>query len=292
MPEKVDIVVANSWNAFAFAGRGNPVIAIEHHSLCDTKERSYKTTAQAIFHATLVRHFQRQSALKASCVVAVSRHTAEGWRRCFGGLAPIVIYNGVDTDYFCPGRSQCLDMESDVFRLLFVGKPSLRKGVDLLPEIMTRLGPGFQLRCVGCRTLPKALREHPRIRLAGRISREALRSEYRGAQALLAPSRLEGFGLAAAEAMSCGTPVVASDAHAFRELIQHEQTGLLCELNNVDDFVQKIHRLAADREHLGRLSDMSRIWAVEHFSHQRMAKQYLGLFWRVLSEVPLVRLHS
>jgi glycosyltransferase involved in cell wall biosynthesis len=42
--------------------------------------------------------------------------------------------------------------------------------------------------------------------------------EYNRAQALVSPSLYEGFGLPAAEAMACGTPVVAPTAGAFPEI--------------------------------------------------------------------------
>ena len=52
----------------------------------------------------------------------------------------------------------------------------------------------------------------------GRVSDEALRSFYEHAACFVFPSRYEGFGLPAIEAMACGTPVVASDIPALREV--------------------------------------------------------------------------
>jgi len=282
IPDGTDVIVANSWNAFAFAGRGVPVIAVEHHTLVGSGRTAYTNLPQAIFHAVFVKAFLRRSAATAARVVAVSQHTATSWRRSIGGAEPIVIYNGVDTQYFSPAPSHHRNPERDRFRLLFVGKPCARKGADLLPAILSRLGSGFELRCVGGHPLPASLQGHPRVRHLGRLTLEDLRAEYRHAQLLLAPSRLEGFGLAAAEAMSCGTPVVASHAHAFRELIGRDGAGVLCAMDSADDFGRQIKCLAADPERLSQLSRTSRARVVQHFSRRRMASEYLELFRRIV----------
>ena len=54
--------------------------------------------------------------------------------------------------------------------------------------------------------------------LRGYLPKEALADLYRGAALLVLPSRFEGFGLPVVEAMACGTPVVAADEPALREV--------------------------------------------------------------------------
>jgi alpha-1,3-rhamnosyl/mannosyltransferase len=66
--------------------------------------------------------------------------------------------------------------------------------------------------------------ELPNVHLTGQVSDEQLAALYSGAHALVLPSRYEGFGLAAVEALACGTPVVAFEAPALREVLGERAT--------------------------------------------------------------------
>jgi glycosyltransferase involved in cell wall biosynthesis len=66
--------------------------------------------------------------------------------------------------------------------------------------------------------------ELPNVILTGRVSDEQLAAIYSGAHALLLSSKDEGFGLPAVEALACGTPVVACDSPALREVLGERAT--------------------------------------------------------------------
>src|SRR5207245_6810646 len=66
--------------------------------------------------------------------------------------------------------------------------------------------------------------ELPDVTLTGCVEDGELAAIYSGAHALLVPSREEGFGLAAVEALACGTPVVAFEAAALREVLDGRVT--------------------------------------------------------------------
>jgi glycosyltransferase involved in cell wall biosynthesis len=66
--------------------------------------------------------------------------------------------------------------------------------------------------------------ELPHVTLTGHVCDEDLASIYSGAHALLLPSEDEGFGLTAVEALACGTPVVACEVAALREVLDDRAT--------------------------------------------------------------------
>jgi glycosyltransferase involved in cell wall biosynthesis len=70
------------------------------------------------------------------------------------------------------------------------------------------------------------------------------------AHVLCMPFAYEGFGIATAEAMRCGVPVMGSSAGATRELINHGVNGLLFDPGDISGVAAALSQLAADRERL------------------------------------------
>ena len=95
------------------------------------------------------------------------------------------------------------------------------------------------------------------------------------ALALLHPINFaEPFGLSVAEAMLCGTPVIAFNRGSMNELIIHKKTGFLVDtIDQAVDAVPDIRRLNR-RE--------CRDWSMEQFSQERMVSEYVKLYERVL----------
>ena len=87
--------------------------------------------------------------------------------------------------------------------------------------------------------------ELPDVYLTGRVTDDELAAIYSGAHALVFPSDDEGFGLTAVEALSCGTPVVACDARARREVLQGRATFVgVGNLRGLIDAAQRAQRPA------------------------------------------------
>ncbi len=100
--------------------------------------------------------------------------------------------------------------------LLWVGglrAPDPRKRIGAL----ARAARTMPLVLVG--TIGRWARELENVTLTGRVDDEELAAIYTGAHAFVFPSDDEGFGLPPVEALACGTPVVASDIPALREVL-------------------------------------------------------------------------
>jgi glycosyltransferase involved in cell wall biosynthesis len=109
----------------------------------------------------------------------------------------VVTPNGIDLRFFEEGPKA----EGRYF--LFVGNDKPHKNLGTLIEAHERMSRDVELRIAGS---------------ANFVSGGELRALYRGAVALVMPSAEEGFGLPAAEAMACGTPVITSRAPALVEI--------------------------------------------------------------------------
>ena len=70
---------------------------------------------------------------------------------------------------------------------------------------------------------------------------EILQKLYSAADVMVAPSKMETFGLAAQESISCGTPVVAFNNTGLAEIIEHKVTGYLAEFLNEKELAEELN---------------------------------------------------
>ncbi len=110
------------------------------------------------------------------------------------------------------------------------------------------------------------------VRHLGFLDRRDLYDVLTGAQALVFPSRFEGFGLPPLEAMQCETPVVSSDAASLPEVVG--DGGLLVDPSDAPAWADAITRVCQDEALRGDLIARGRV-QVERFSWERAARETL-----------------
>ena len=97
-------------------------------------------------------------------------------------------------------------------------------------------------------------------------------------------SREESFGAVIVEAMYCGLPtIVGKKSGACSWVAGDGMTGLLVDVNNPLDMASAMYKLAMDGELRKKFSEAGRLRAKEVFSIEKVAKQYLEMYERVLS---------
>ncbi|HWU71599.1 MAG TPA: glycosyltransferase family 4 protein [Pseudoxanthomonas sp.] len=274
-PFWANIVHVNTWLPARFIPAGLPVVATIHHATHDPAVSASKGLLRRLYHGWWVTWNERKAMQRSSHVVAVSVYAGELARRYVHDRPLRIIPNGVDAEVFFPHtRHEC----GKPFRLLYVGKWSRLKGVEILAPIMSRLGKDFQLDYTGPREgLVVGMPENARN--IGRLDGDAAVADaMRNADALILPSATEGFGLVVAEAMSCGLPVVVSDIPALQELVADGASGFRCEVGNVDSFVAAVRRLARDNESRRLMASEARRRAVEGYSLEEMTRKYISLY--------------
>jgi len=116
------------------------------------------------------------------------------------------------------------------------------------------------------------------IRYLGNAGPDKRNNLLGNAYALLHPISFdEPFGMSVAEAMLCGTPVIAFNRGSMPELIKHQKTGFL--VKTIDEAVEAV----------SQISDIKRIdcheWSFSQFSSDKMVADYLGLYKKILERV-------
>lgn len=103
------------------------------------------------------------------------------------------------------------------------------------------------------------------------------------ADLFLLPSKNESFGLAALEALACGTPVIGSDTGGLPEVVTNGETGYLLPLGGVEEMAEAGSGLLKDEERWTRFSEAARADAVARFSNDAVIPRYETLYREVLS---------
>lgn len=194
---------------------------------------------------------------RAHTVVCVSAFTERYVRSISPNAATVVVPNGVDDRRFRPPTT--FDAHGRV-RFVCVRRLVPRNGVDLLLEAWRLAGVGERAELVVAgngperATLEAMAVDDPSVRFAGRVSDDELVHLMQRAHASVVPTRSgEGFGLVAAESHACGTPVIATDQGALREVVRHEVDGLLVPCDDATALANAIRRLVDDASVRDRL---------------------------------------
>jgi glycosyltransferase involved in cell wall biosynthesis len=92
------------------------------------------------------------------------------------------------------------------------------------------------------------------------------------------PSRREGLPLSLMEAAACGRALIASDVPGCRELVLHDQNGLLFPVDDVTALADAMARLAADPQLRARYAMAARSRVVNQFAASIIARQIVALY--------------
>jgi glycosyltransferase involved in cell wall biosynthesis len=161
---------------------------------------------------------------------------------------------GINADGLAPGSDDGEFGDT----LLYLGRVTKVKGVDVAVRALGELPASYRLRIVGpadsayereLTRLAADLGVSERVSLEPALDRVDLAECYRSAAAVLFPVRWnEPWGLVPLEAMACGTPVIATGTGGSAEYLEHERNCLLVSLNDHQAVAQSVERLAGDSE--------------------------------------------
>jgi len=281
-----------------------PVIATIHHPLPIDRQSDLEQ-AHGLRERWRIKKFysfigmQAFVARRLDRIITVSQSSAKDTNLFFKVPADKlrVVYNGIDTQIYNMNEEARQNRNG----LIMVGNTDDRKkGVLYLLQALQLLrkdkinltivddaerhssyiedvGPlpsyGFKL--------VKKLNLDGMVHFTGRLTREELAQHYSAAQIAIVPSLYEGFGIPAAEAMACDTPVIATTGGALPEVVG--DAGILVPPGSADALAAAIKQLLYDKQAQQRMSEAGRKRVREKFNWEQAARKTLEVYQEVLS---------
>lgn len=217
---------------------------------------------------------------KYTSLIAISsgvKAALESHLRTLGVDIPVdLVLNGVADDFFAITRNEY----SFNNKLAFVGSLKEAKHPELALEAISCV-PELELYVAGdgplrseLEELAKSLKIHERVHFLGITS--DVRGLFEQVGALLSTSRVEGFGLVAAEAEGTGIPVVGPNLPGLNEVVLHGRTGLLFDERDPEK-IAGLFRKLQDKTFYSELCSAAKEHARE-FSVSRTFQNYLNVY--------------
>jgi len=287
------------WGLLGLRALGIPVVTTVHHPLTVDRRASFGRDESLTdlvgtmqfypigMQSFVARHIDR--------VLTSSETSAREIIRDFKVSPERVtnVWNGLDTELYSPDRS----VPKRASQVLCVGRAQdPNKGIKTLIQAIATLPRSIELVLVDNDSPDNPVRKWARragmadrLTLTGKISTEELVHRYREATLVAVPSRYEGFGLPAVEAMACGTPVVATSAGALSEVVGTSGGGLLVEPDDGPGLAKALSTLLEQPEARQRLAERARERVVEKFSWAQVARATAEVYRDVLDEAKHAR---
>ncbi len=264
-----------------FLPRGRPTGVVLHHLTAPTARARWGrvlTRSLSALERTMIR--------RASYVSATSDSSREAAERLAPGTPIDMVSAGVPEELFK------LERHPEDFLLYFGRLDVFHKGIDILLEavaILKRTRPGIELRIAGrgkslerITALIAGLNVSDNVKLIGAVS-DAERDQLLSRAAIqLMPSRFEGFGLAAAEAMAAGVPLIATSVGSLPEVVDAPRGGLLVPPGDPEALAAATEKLLDDGLSRNALSASARMSA-RRFSWEVVAEAHLRFIEHVAS---------
>ena len=205
-----------------------------------------------------------------------------------------VIPNPIDVDQWTPIDKKIarekLGLPLGVPLILFGaigGAADPRKGFDFLKsalQLLSKIRGDLELVVFGQESPDQAIDLGFPIHYLGHLSNDVdMQMAYSAADVLVAPSIQEVFGQTASEAHACACPAVAFEGTGLADVIEHQKTGYLARLGDVEDLAAGISWVLESTSKSTQLNTAARARAVEKFSYPVIARQYQNIYSKVLS---------
>lgn len=220
-------------------------------------------------------------------VTSVSNFLARETESVFG-LHPNsvkVIYDFVDTDEFKPleAERKLNIIQASNFRPV----KQIPYMIEIFAEVVKNF-PEWKLDLVGNGPdWPLCMRKVRQLKVRQNVNflnvRKDVPTLIANSSILASTSSIESFGLTLAEGMSCETPIWAPSVGGIPEVVEPGVTGELYDIGSKDDAINSLSKLMEDKAYRQKLGKNGRNYIKEHFSYEKIIKEYEILFQSLLN---------
>jgi glycosyltransferase involved in cell wall biosynthesis len=211
-------------------------------------------------------------------IVAVSEY--ERLRGIDAGISAqkiATIHNGVRST---PPAVEPAPWQDERIKLLFVGRLDHQKGVDILLEAIKGMEDRVAVRIIGDSVVNRTAYDFANlshVEALGWASADEVAAQMMSCDAVIVPSRWEGFGLVAVEALRVAKPVIAAAVGGLKEIVVEGRNGTLFPPGDS----QALRKILSDHDksYFKRISTYSRSIFLELFVADRMCSAVWKLYW-------------
>jgi glycosyltransferase involved in cell wall biosynthesis len=224
--------------------RGIPIVATNHVMAENVLDFTVLPASWTRYAIKLAWADAKRTFDMTRAVTTPTRKAADFLERTIDIKGVIPISCGIDASNYRPDLTP-----RDAHRLVFVGRLTTEKQIDVVLRAVAKLDPALDVRfdIVGKGDQRRNLEElmvelgiADRVSFHGHTTDEELRELLTNASLFVIASIAELQSIATMEAMASGLPVVAADAVALPHLVHDGENGYLFEPGNVDDLVAKL----------------------------------------------------
>lgn len=280
-----------------------PYVVVEHRSYFVWSTPEARALARA-YHLPYYEKAYRDS----HKVVPVAESLLTGLRALMPWIDEKVrvIPNMIREDMFLPpdggrpglspgetsGKTSAESPGTTPFRFFWAGRLEHVKGIDVLLKALKilsdRSSRRFSVRLAGKGSLRAELEQQARelgvaerVTFLGRISREAMQEEMRGASCFVLPTRYEAFGAVLIEAMATGLPVIATRSGGPDSIVTPE-SGLLVDPDSADQLASAMEQMMAGYASFDQ--DLIRRQCMERYGEKAVLAEFGDLFREILDQ--------
>ena len=223
---------------------------------------------------------ERILAKKTDIIINVSKYEYDcGIRYGMPQEKMKILYSGIP-DVAGGESKKTVHFSDGVINILFVGRFDRQKGLDFLLDVFRKNKfPHLHLNVIGAPVISTETNDYyddEQISFLGWVQNSRIGEYYRAADAVIMPSRWEGFSIVALEAMRYGTAILASDRTSLPEQVEDGVNGYIFSLDDKMQLTTILQNLSPEK--LAAMGTHARQMYCKKFTSEQMLNKIVEVY--------------